>query len=163
MFLKTQITRSTLLSHVHTAKFSLTSFSWQGTFFKNWSRQLLKKATCQGKLGNLYRTHERIKFVKEKLVKAENPVHTIKFSSTNLILSCVRHKLASFLWQVAFFKSWRDQLWSKVPFTLKQRRELSWSSDKNSCKTIAQGIAPAFMNCIEWNFRIMWDTLSSSS
>ena len=49
-------------------KFSLTIFSRQGALFKNWSCQLLKKATCQGKLVNFFRVHEQIKLLKGNLV-----------------------------------------------------------------------------------------------
>ena len=44
-----------------------------------------------------------------------SPVHTGKFLLTSLIWSCVRQKLTSFPWRVAFFKRWHGKLLSKAP------------------------------------------------
>ena len=57
----------------NTTKFSLTTFPWLGTLLKNWSCQLLNKATSREKLVNFFLTHEQIELVKEHLVVCTEP------------------------------------------------------------------------------------------
>ena len=62
-------TYSVALSPVHTTKFFLPICPWEGALLKNWSCQLLKKASCHGKHVSFGRTHRQVKLIKEKLIK----------------------------------------------------------------------------------------------